>query len=431
LTTKRSAQLVKFLLTLSVGMMWTEPVLLWSGERIGLEGIADLGFSRSGIPYAAPSTPDYQTNLNGQFILLGSFRITSSLYGFYEGRVSHQEGLDGSDPRIQETQGTPVAQGYIRFTPKLPWSLTLEAGKFGTPFGEFLTRNYPQDNPLIGTPLIYSYPTTIPARIVPNGPEFLLKYRYRPKTPQSYSLGTGGAWLPLINYAYPTGVMVYGSPRTFDYRFALVNSSIANPLDLGEPGQQIQWVGGGGWTIIPGFRVGTSLAEGPFLSGSVGPHLPPGTSLRDFTQRAIGFDLQYALHHFEAYAEGIFTNFKLPNISQRLGASGYYIELKYTWSPRVFTAVRWNQIFFDRLRQDASPSDNLPSPDNEASYVGVGFDQNINSLEFGLGIRITHKLMAKTSYQLNRTTGGADPKDNMFAAQLLYVFDVSNLLRIR
>ncbi len=424
-------KLVKFLLTLSFDLVWTVPALLWAGERIGFEGIADLGFTRSGIPYGAPSTPDSQTNVNGQFILLGSFQITGSLYGFYEGRVSHQEGLEGSDPRLQQTQGTPVVQGYIRYTPKLPWSLALQAGKFGTPFGEFLTRNYPQDNPLIGAPLIYSYQTTVPANIIPYGPESLLKYRYRPRASQTYNLGTGGGWLPLINYAYPTGVMVYGNPRTFDYRFAVVNSSIANPLDLGEPGQRIQWVGGGGCTIVPGFRLGTSLAEGPFLSGSVGPRLPPGTSLRDYTQRAIGFDVQYTLHHFEAYAEGIFTNFNLPNINQRLGASGYYLELKYTWSPRVFTAARWNQIFFDRLRQDASPSGNSPSPDNEASYVGVRFDQNINSLEFGLGIRITHRLMAKTSYQFNRSVGGADPKDNAFAAQLVYVFDVSNLLRIR
>ena len=159
--------------------------------------------------------------------------------------------------------------------------------------------------------------------------------------------------------------------------------------------------------------------------------LPPGTTLRDYTQRAVGFDLQYTIRHFEAYGEGILTNFKVPNVSQRLGAKGYYLELKYTWLPRLFTAVRWNQIFFDRLRQDTNPAYSPPAPESEAPYVGVRFDQNINSLEFGLGFRITHKLMAKTSYQYRRTLGGADPKDNIFAAQLVYVFDISNLLRIR
>ena len=398
-----------------------------AGERFGLQGIGDLGLTDTGIPYANYPSATRQTNLNGQLILLGSLRITDSLYAFYEGRIYHVEGLAGSDPRIQKTYEYPVNQAYIRHNLKVPGGLNIQVGKFGTPFGGFITRNYPSQNPLIGPPLIYSYRTAISASHVPQDPKDLLSYRYRARVPQIYAYG----WLPLVNYAYPTGIMVYGNPKRFDYRFAVVNSSVSNPLNLDQPGQRAQWIAGGGWTIVPGLRLGTSLAEGPYLNGSVSSQLPVGTSLCDYTQRALDFDLEYTLHHLEMYGELLFTNFKVPNINQRLGATGYYMELKYTWAPRFYTALRWNQIFFDRLRASAYSPYGEPTDLELNNAAGVRFDYNVNSLEVGLGFRITGKLLTKVSLLHDRTLGGTDPRNNVFAAQLVYSFDLIDLLRIR
>jgi hypothetical protein len=402
-----------------------------AGERFGLQGIGDLDLTNTGIPYTIYPSTTSQTNLSGQLILLGSLRIADSLYAFYEGRINHVEGLAGSDPRIQRTNGYPVVQAYIRYDSKIPWGLNIQVGKFGTLFGQFLARIYPDQNPLVQVPLMYSYRTTIPASMVLQDPEGLLSYRYRARSPQLYPYGSGNGWLPLINIAYPTGVMVYGNPRMFDYRFAVVNSSISNPLDLDQPGQRAQWVAGGGWTIIPGLRLGTSLAAGPYLSGSVNSQLPAGTSLRDYTQRALDFDFEYTFRHLETYGELLFTNFRVPNINQRLGASGYYVELKHTWAPRIYTALRWNQIFFDRLRPSAYSPYGEPTPPEFNDFTGVRFDYNINSLEVGLGFRITGKLLTKVSFQHDRTLGGMDPRNYVFAAQLVYSFDIIDLLRLR
>src|SRR5262249_31236996 len=119
------------------------------------------------------------------------------------------------------------------------------------------------------------------------------------------------------------------------------------------------------------------------------------------------------------YAELVFNRFDVPNLFQSLGATGYYIEAKHTWTPRFFTAVRWNQIFFDRLRGD-SLSGEAPRS-----------DYNVNSLEAGIGYRFTEKLLSKFSYQYNRTLSDMVPRENVFAAQLVFSFDVRNLLRIR
>ncbi len=406
--------------------------LVSASERVGLQGIGDIGLTNTGIPYTYyyPST-NRQTNLNGQFILLGSLRITDSLYAFYEGRIYHVEGLEGSDPRIQKTYDFPVNQAYIRYSFKAPWVLNIQVGKFGTPFGEFISRNYPNQNPLIGPPLIYYYRTAISASRVLQNPADLLYYRYRVRIPQIYAYGNEAGWLPLVNYAYPTGVMVFGNTKRFDYRFSAVNSSISNPLNLNQSGQRAQWIAGGGWTIIPGLRLGTSLTEGPYLNGSVNSQLPAGTSLRDYTQKALDFDFQYTLHHFEIYGELLFTNFKVPNISQRLGSTGYYVELKYTWAPRFYTALRWNQIFFDRVRPSADYSYEDPTYPGLSNSAGVRFDYNVNSLEVGLGFRITERLLTKVSMIHDRTLGGLDPRNNTFAAQLVYSFDIIDLLRIK
>jgi hypothetical protein len=388
-------------------------------ERFALQGIADSTFTNRNFSFAPYGAPDSQTLWNGGFTLLGSFRLKENLRAFYEGRVNHSEGLSGTSPRLQNTRTDPVVQAYLRYSPRLAWDLNIQLGKFGTPFGQFLTRNYSNENPLIGYPLVYTHRTPVNANYVPSDSTELLSYRGRGQGVGFYAFSNGSAWLPLLNFSYPTGIMAFGNPGRWDYRFAVVNSSLSNPLNLGTPGQRLQWIGAGGVTCFPGLHAGASYAEGPYLNGTVNRWLPPGQSINDFKQRALGFDLQYTLHHLEVYAEFLFNRFDLPNILQPLGAKGYYIEAKRTWTPRFFTAVRWNQIYFDRLRYDSTPGE------------APRFDYNVNSLEVGIGYRFTEKLLSKFSYQYNRTLSDLVPKENVFAAQLVYSLDVRSLLRIR
>jgi hypothetical protein len=388
-------------------------------ERFGLQGIADSTFTYRNFSFSSSEMPDSQALWNGGFTLLGSFRLKKNLRAFYEGRFNHGEGLSGTSPRLQQTRADPVVQAYLRYSPRLAWDLNIQLGKFGTPFGEFLTRNYPNENPLIGYPLIYTHRTSVNARYIPADPAELVSYGGRGQGEGFYAFGNGSAWLPLINFSYPTGILAFGNPGRWDYRFALVNSSLSNPLNLGTPGQRPQWIGAGGMSCFPGLHVGVSYAEGPYLDGSVNHWLPTGQSINDFKQRALGFDLQYALHHLEVYAELIFNRFDVPNVPQPVGATGYYIEVKQTWTPRFFTAFRWNQIYFDRLRNDFVPGE------------GPRFDYNVNTLEVGFGYRFTEKLLAKFSYQYIRTLSDEVPRENVLAAQLVYTLDVRNLLRIR
>ena len=385
-------------------------------ERFGLQSIADGVFSRAQVPPSMQRDSDLR--FAGQAVLLASYRLSPSLSLFYEGRISHIEGLNKGIPQIRQTYTAGILQGYLRYTTRLPSGLNLQIGKFGHPFGQFLTRNYSDQNPLIGFPLIYTHRTTIRSNQIPYSVYDLTRWQDREQTSPNYYGSSGGdGWLPLINFSYPTGVMAFGGSSRGDYRFALVNSSLSNPLNLGTPGQQPQWVVGGGVSPSQRVRIGSSYTAGPYLNTSVRSHLPAGDRWSDFTQRALGIDLQLTLRHLEFQGEAIFTNFRLPYIQQRLGASGYFLELKHTLTPRLFAAARWNQIYFDRLRE------------SQGYDVHPRFDKNVNSLEIGLGFRLSEKLLAKTSYQFRRTVTAVDPRDDIFGIQLVYSFDVRKLMR--
>jgi hypothetical protein len=386
-------------------------------DRLGLQVIADGIFTRAQRPEG--SYPSSDLRLNGQAALLASFRFTPSLFAVYEGRINHLEGLNEHDPQLRQTTTIGVLQGYLRYTTGLPTGLNLQAGKFGHPFGQFLTRNYADQNPLIGFPLMYTHRTTIRANQLPANSYDFLRWQARAQPLPGYTTtsDSGASWLPLINYSYPTGLMAFGSGPKADYRFALVNSSLSNPLNPARSGQRAQWVAAGGITPFQRFRLGASFASGPYLDASVSSQLPAGTFWRDFTQRALGFDLQLTLHHLELQSELMFTNFKVPRISQRLGAAGYFVELKHTLTPRLFLAARWNQLYFDRFRSGITNGER------------PRFDSNRYSLEFGLGYHLSEKLLVKSAYQLNRTVTTLEPRDDVVGIQLVYRFDPRSLLR--
>ena len=409
----RLVRLLLFSWVVSLAPQWT-----LAEDRLGLQVISDGVFTRTELPDG--SYPSSDLRLNGQVALLASFRFTPSLFAVYEGRINHLEGLNHHDPPLRQTTTIGVVQGYLRYTTRLPTGLNLQAGKFGNPFGQFLTRNYADQNPLIGFPLMYTHRTTIRSNQLPSNSYDFLRWQARSQPLPGYTTnsGTGSGWLPLINFAYPTGLMAFGSGSKGDYRFALVNSSLSNPLNPARSGQRAQWVAAGGITPFQRFRLGASFATGPYLDASVSSQLPAGTFWRDFTQRAWGADLQLTLHHLELQSELLFTNFQVPRISQRLGAAGYFVELKHTLTPRLFLAGRWNQLYFDRLRSGITNGER------------PRFDNNRYSLELGVGYHLSEKLLVKSSYQFNRTVTALEPRDDMVGIQLVYRFDPRSLLRL-
>jgi hypothetical protein len=75
---------IRSLLFLLIGSLGIQVV---AEDRLGLQVISDGIVTRAQRP--EESYPDSDFRLNVQAALLASYRLTSSLIAFYEGRISH------------------------------------------------------------------------------------------------------------------------------------------------------------------------------------------------------------------------------------------------------------------------------------------------------------------------------------------------------
>ena len=120
-------------LSLALAFCW-HPSESFTEERFGLIAIVDGTLSRASLPSLSYPMPNSQITASGQGVLLASFRLTQNLALFYEGRISHVEGL--SDSPLRQTYTNSVVQGYLRYSTGLPSALNVQIGKFGHPSGD-------------------------------------------------------------------------------------------------------------------------------------------------------------------------------------------------------------------------------------------------------------------------------------------------------
>jgi len=87
-------------------------------------------------------------------------------------------------------------------------------------------------------------------------------------------------------------------------------------------------------TLFTGLRFGASYTEGPYLNRHLDEFLPPGAGWKDFDQRLLGFDVQFSRGYLELNGELFFSEYDVPTFSKSVDGTAYYLELKYTWTPR-------------------------------------------------------------------------------------------------
>jgi hypothetical protein len=244
----------------------------------------------------------------------------------------------------------------------------VDVGKLVSPVGAFGPRRFSPTNPLLGEP--DGYPTN-----------------------------------------YPWGGQISGSVSLVDYRLAVVSLPPVHPGYTPTPDQALRLVVGGGITPAVGLRIGGTYTRGPYLSDSVTPVLPAGTEWKDFRQEVFGLDGRASGGYLDLHAEWAYAWYDVPTVTGRMSGPAYYLELKYTWTPRFFTAVRVqrNDYPFVRIRGNGQW---LIRPAN--FYAG----------EVGIGFRPARGLLAKLSYQKDDWKNN-QPSGQAIAAQLSYEFDVT------
>jgi len=308
----------------------------------------------------------------GRLQLWAAFQLSPTLQLYAQGKIE-ADNFDGSGQADSDLE--QVALRYTRQS--APW-LMIEAGKILSPLAAYSDRRLSTQNPLIGQPYLYA---------------------------------TG----------YPWGAKIVGSAGWFDYQAAWIDPSDTDPdYQAIEPDRAYRPALAAGVTPFTGLRFGLSWTQGPYLNRETNDHLPGDRQWRDYDQRAVGFDLQFSRGYLEINGQLMRTQYDVPYHGPVPDDSTYWLELKYTWTPRLYGAVRYQGVKVTYVGL----------PEYHYWYTGT---RKFNALEAGLGYRFSPDLLLKLTYQTDHWDEpdygyAAHATGNALGLQLSWFFDLVSLL---
>ena len=281
-------------------------------------------------------------------------------------------------------------------------SVNLLAGKMATAFGTFASRSFGTLNPLIGTPLLYQYFSSVHGSRVPADAAAQLSQRDGP----SYR----ARGLPTIYDAcWNTGLQVFGSTSALTYAVAVTKGALSNPAASDNDGAQ--FVGRLGIQPTMGWKLGLSGAYGPYLRAAAAEDadFPVEKSVEDFNQLAIGIDAEYAVWHCEFVFELVRNQWDVPNVGDALSLTGGYVEGTIAVAPRLRYSLRLGSMVYGEI--------------DDGNGGKQTWDYDIRRAETGFEYYIDQNVRAKTVLQLNfRDDPAPGDDDHMIGFQLATVF---------
>lgn len=263
---------------------------------------------------------------------------------------------------------------FVRYTSTAS-RFSVELGKVVTPFGNFSRRYLSNVNPLIGRPDAYSV-------------------------------------------TYPLGVVVTGQVSALDLRFAILDTPTVNENYVPDFDPVFRPAFAAGVTPTAGLRIGAYYTQGPYLGQDAQFAVPAGQGWRDFEQEVLGVEAAFSRGYFELNADFAVSRSDVPTVSEPPRGQAWFVEPKYTWSPRFFTALRLERNDYPYIE-----------PINNAYWIAA--NALFYDVEVGAGWRFTPELLLKASYRLDRWKvddylQSMLPDGHAFAVQLSYAFNVND-----
>jgi len=360
---RRSRGRLAGLLLASVALATT--VALADEERWTLAGMIDPTLWKTDEGSRLLARNDGDPSADGSLRVWFAAEVTDGLQAVVLGELYGASNENGVS--------TELEQAVLRYSFRTRKPLFVEAGSFVTPLGNFSGRYLPTVNPLIGRPTSYGV-------------------------------------------SYPLGVQVAGSRSRVDFRVAVVDLPLVNERYLPEAGSAPRPAVAVGVTPATGARIGAYFTQGPYLSDAVEPFLPAGAGWKDFSQRIVGLDLQFSRGHLELNGDWAQSSYDVPTRSDAHRGRAWFAEAKYTFTPRMFAALRVeeNLYLFSRPLAPGTWIASLPT---------------VRDVEVGAGYRLDRLTLVKASVRADRWSVdpavAADfPNGYAAAVQLVYRFDV-------
>ena len=281
--------------------------------------------------------------------------------------------------------------------------LNTRIGMTPSPLGNFgLRSTYFNANPLIGVPRLWQHRSTLDGSGLTRN-EDLMRRRQR---------NTIG--LPILYDACwnPTWELL-GALGIFEYSVSATPASASNMASLDADGFQVQ--SRVGIEPVPGLRLGLSGAYGPYIGGPNRDAQTTATSFpggpEDYDQKVGGVDFEYSLGKVRVLAEGFWSSWEVPLISEDLEAWAAYGEARYDFLPEWHAAVRVDRMGFSEI-----------SSTNDGQGPATGWDDDVLQIETALAYRIAREMMIRVGWQHTRFLTGEEEAVNLAAVQLRAVF---------
>jgi class 3 adenylate cyclase len=379
-----------------MGIGWTSADGTWQvtpSGRLDVEVLAP----REVAPWLIPETDPF---LSGRLSLFVDVFAGERVYGLVELRADR-----GEAPRDRGVEGR-IEQAYVRVTPFPGTDVSVQAGKFVSPFGNWPQRHHSSADPFIRPPLPYDYRTMVSSEYPPESVDDLLAWKDEPEVWRP--VGAPPVW----GAPYQVGAMVLGAWKGASFRLAVMNSAPSsepgewNSIGTGEHGPS--WVAHAGWQVAPSFRVGASYNTGSYLADNLGSPLPPGRERSDYAQELWGFEAAFTRGLVEARAELLLDRWEVPYVAGDARDVSYYVETKVKLTPGLFAAARYNAIRFNEIARGDGTLE--------------AWDYDVERVQIGAGYRLSRTTEVRAEYMANFTAAPPDGDDDLLAVRWSWAF---------
>jgi hypothetical protein len=384
-------------------------------------------------PAAAQSVPDGSLRIfDGQLVVSGEAEVTISEedeeaffnYTDYEHNALRmfRLSLAGAwqpvrrfafvgEVRTENFDQPTAYAAYARIRPWVDRDFDIQIGRIPPSFGAYSRRVYASDNTVIGYPLAYQYLASIHPDAVPATAADLLRMRGRGWL-SNFPVGdaTPSPGVPLVSaFRWDTGAQVRWKTSAVELTGAVTRGTLSDPR-FKDNNHSPQVSGRVTWTPTVGLVMGASGAHGAWLDDNVIDLIPNGRS--HYGQTAWGADAEYSRDHWIVRTEMVWSRWLMPLAATRpsginLDAFGAWVEGRYKWTPRFFTAARVDHLGFNRVAGEV---------------VSVDWDAPVTRVEGAIGYYLQRNLVARLGVQYNDRDGGRVHSRTYVAAKLAFWF---------
>lgn len=386
----------------------------------GLPTLRELGaeyVSRSGSVQIAPSG---QLDLevfsfsadrfglaegNGEGVLLAPrLRFFTDVFvGDHVYALVELRGDRGDAPRAGEWDAR-LEQAFVRLG-NATGSLTLQVGRFASPFGSYAQRHLTPVDPFVRPPIIYDDRTMQCPGISPPHTAGFLSWRDRPD--EFRDIGAPPVW----GVPYQWGAMVAGTRGKAGYRLAVMNSAPSSePAAWAWEGDRLRHpsvVAGLGIALSPELSLGASFNRGPWLEELKRGRFPAGKGRWDYLQTVVSVDAIYARGPLMVRAEAVRDQWDVPNMVQAPVELGGSLEVQADLVAGFFAAVRGGLL-------DFRPVDDADGP--------VDWDYDVKRYEASFGYWLDRNAGLLASWAHKSARSDLEGSESLLAARLWWAF---------